>query len=293
MLTKNEKIKKYFRDFLWITFATTLTAIGIYFFKFPNNFSTGGVTGLAVIFAKVIPVPLTAANYSTIINLALLVIGFAILGKEFGIKTLYASLLQTVLVQGFEFIYPLTEPMTSQPMLELLFVILLAAIGSALLFDFDGSTGGTDIIAMVIKKYSSINISKALFCVDALIVMVNFFVFGIENWLFSIIAFAAKILVLNTVIKSIHLSKFCTVVVKPECLEKVCDYITHELHRSATVSEHFKGAYGHKEKSVLLVALSDRQTMQLKKYVKELDSEGFVVATDTSEISGRGFRDMI
>lgn len=292
-MLKNEKFKKNFRDYLWITFATALTAIGIYFFKFTNNFSTGGVTGLAVIFAKVIPLPLTAANYSTIMNLALLVIGFAIMGKEFGMKTFYASLLQTILIQGLEFIYPLSKPLTSQPMLELVFLILLAAIGSALIFDFDGSTGGTDIIAMVIKKYSSINISKALFCVDALIVMVNFFVFGIENWLFSLIAFAAKILVLNTVIKSIHLSKFCTVIIRPEHLEAVCDYITHELHRSATVSEHFKGAYGHSEKSVVLVALSDRQTMQLKKYVKTLDTEGFVVATDTSEISGRGFRDMI
>lgn len=292
MNIKNDKVKKYLIDFLWITFATTLTAIGIYFFKFPNNFSTGGVTGIAVILAKLIPT-FTAANYSTAFNLLLLVIGFAILGKEFGIKTLYATLLQTVLVQGFEFIYPIKEPLTQQPMLELLFVILLAAIGSALLFDFDGSTGGTDIIAMVIKKYSSINISKALFCVDALIVMVNFFVFGIENWLFSIIAFAAKIFVLNNVIKSIHLSKFCTVIIKPEFLEDICDYITHELKRTATVSHSFTGAYGHEERSVLLVALSDRQTMQLKKYVKKLDKQGFVIATDTSEISGKGFRDMI
>lgn len=286
------KIKKYFRDFIWITLATALTAVGIYFFKFPNNFSTGGVTGIAVILARLIPT-FTAANYSTALNLLLLVVGFAILGKEFGIKTLYVSLLQTVLVQGFEFIYPLSEPLTNQPMLELLFVILLAAIGAALLFDFDASTGGTDIIAMVIKKYSSVNISKALFCVDALIVMVNFFVFGIENWLFSLIAFAAKIFVLNNVIKSIHLSKFCTVVIKPEFLKQVCEYITHELKRTATVSEHFKGAFGHEERCVLLVALSARQTMQLKKYVKSLDAQGFVVATDTSEISGRGFRDMI
>lgn len=290
---KNKKIRKYLRDFLWITFATTLTAIGIYFFKFPNNFSTGGVIGLAVIFAEVIPLPLTAANYSTIMNLALLIIGCVALGREFGAKTLYVSLLQTVLVQGFDFICPLSAPLTSQPMLDLLFVILLAAIGCGIIFDFDGSTGGTDIIAMLIKKYSGLNISKALFCVDALIVMVNFFVFGIENWLFSVVAFAAKIFMLNTVIKSIHLSKFCTVIVKPECLEDICGFITNELHRSATISENFKGAYGQGNKCVLLVALSDRQTKQLKKYVHEIDSEGFIVATDTSEISGRGFRDMI
>ncbi len=285
-------MKKTVKDFLWITFATALTAVGIYFFKFPNNFSTGGVTGAAVILARLFP-SFTAANYSTVINLSLLVIGFAILGKEFGIKTLYASFLQTVLVQAFEFIWPLSEPLTDQPMLELLFVILFAAIGSALLFDLDGSTGGTDIIAMVIKKYSSINISKALFYVDAIIVMINFFVFGIENWLFSVLAFAAKIFVLNSVIKSIHLSKFCTVIVKPEFLEGICDYITHELHRTATVSRSYTGAYEQDERCVLLVALSARQTMQLKKFVKALDGQGFVIATDTSEISGKGFRDMI
>ena len=98
---------------------------------------------------------------------------------------------------------------------------------------------------------------------------------------------------LNTVIKSIRLSKFCTVITKPEYTQDICDYITNELHRSATVSDSFKGAYGHSEKSVILVALSDRQTVQLKKYIKQVDSEGFVIATDTSEISGRGFRDMI
>ena len=146
---------------------------------------------------------------------------------------------------------------------------------------------------MLIKKYKNINISKALFCVDALIVMVNFFVFGIENWLFSVVAFAAKIFMLNTVIKSIRLSKFCTVIVNPEHLEDICNYITNELNRTATVGEHFKGAYGHNEKCILLVALSDRQTKQLKKYVQSVDSESFVVATDTSEISGKGFRDMI
>ncbi len=284
-------MKKTIKEYLWITAATALLSVGIYFFKFPNNFSTGGVSGLAVILTEFFPI-LTAANYSTILNFSLLIFGFVFLGKDFGAKTLYSTIVQTVFVQGLEFIYPISEPITDQPMLELVFAIMIMAIGGAIIFDYGGSTGGTDIIAMVIKKRSSINISKALFCVDVVIVMMNFFVFGIENWMFSVLAFVAKIFMLNSVIKSFHLSKFCTII-NAQFEKDVCEYITNELKRSATVSESYKGAYGHEDKCVLLAALSSSETQKLKAYIKSIDSQGFVIATDTSEISGRGFRDMI
>ncbi len=283
-----EKIKSY----AMITLATLLVSVGIYFFKFPNNFSTGGVAGVSIILSALFP-QITSATYSMIINLFLLLIGFVVIGKDFGIKTAYASALQAVSVYVFELIFPITEPITSQPLMELVYSIIISAFGSALLFDYDASTGGTDIIAMIIKKFSNINISNALFYADIVIVMATFFVFGIQTWLFSLLAFLAKVFIMNNVIKNIRLSKFCTVIVNTEHVERVCEYITKELHKTATVGTEYMGAFDHEKKAVLLVALGTKQAEKLKKFVKSLDKQSFVVVTETSEISGKGFRDMI
>lgn len=285
-------MKEKFKSYFMITLATLLVSVGIYFFKFPNNFSTGGVAGVSIILSALFP-QITSATYSMIINLFLLLIGFVVIGKDFGIKTAYASALQAVSVYVFELIFPITEPITNQPLMELVYSIIISAFGSALLFDYDASTGGTDIIAMIIKKYSNINISNALFYADIIIVMATFFVFGIQTWLFSLLAFLAKVFIMNNVIKNIRLSKFCTVIVNTEYVERVCEYITKELHKTATVGTEYTGAFDHEKKAVLLVALGTKQAEKLKKFVKSLDKQSFVVVTETSEISGKGFRDMI
>lgn len=283
---------KHLKDFLFLTFGTLVVAVGVYFFKFPNNFCTGGVSGISVILGAISP-HLSAGSFVFIINMALLITGFIFIGRGFGIKTAYCSILLSVSVYLLETIFPLSSPLTSQPILELIFAILFSALGAAILFYQDASTGGTDIIAMIIKKYASINISKALFFTDFIIVMLTAIVFGIETWLFSLIGFAAKLLFVNNVLESMNLSKYCTVITSPEYEETICDYITHTLHKTATVSNSYTGAYNGDQKSVLLVALTRKQAIYLKKFVKGLDERSFIVINNTSEISGRGFHEMV
>lgn len=285
-------MKKKLSELITMTVGTLLVAVGIYFFKFPNNFCTGGVSGISVILGS-LSTSFSAGSYVLIINLALLAAGFAVIGRGFGFKTAYCSLLSSVAVYLFEKIFPLTAPLTSQPILELVFAILFTAVGGAILFNVDASTGGTDIIAMIIKKYASINISKALFFADFLIVMLTAFVFGIETWLFSLIGFVAKILFVNNVLESINLSKYCTVITSPEHVNDICDYITNVLKKTATVSDAYTGAYMHDRKSVLLVALTTKQAVSLKKFVKILDEKSFIVINNTSDICGRGFHEMV
>ena len=273
---------KQIKDFLLLTAGTLIVAIGIYFFKFPNNFCTGGVSGISVILGSL-----------AIINVALLIIGFLFVGRGFGLKTAYCSLLLSAAVYVLERTVNLTAPMTTQPILELVFAILFPAIGSALLFNEGASTGGTDIIAMIIKKYADINISKALFYADCVIVMLTFFVFGVETWLFSLIGFVAKILFVNNVIDSINLSKYCTVITSPEYESEICDYITNHLHKTATVNNTYTGAYNHDRKTVLLAALTVRQAASLKKFVKSIDEKSFIIVNNTSEICGRGFHETV
>ena len=136
-----------FMHFILMTSATLIMAVGIYFFKFTNNFSFGGVTGLAVIIAKVTRI--SASDFSFIINMILLVVGAFALGKTFVAKTAYCSILLSVTLSVLERVMPMTKPFTEEPMLELVYAIALPALGSAILFNIGSSSGGTDILAMV------------------------------------------------------------------------------------------------------------------------------------------------
>lgn len=285
-------MKQHIKDFGLITLGTLIVTIGVYFFKFPNNFCTGGVSGISVILGAVSPF-LSAGGFVLLINTVLLLAGFIFIGRDFGLKTVYCSTLMSVGIYALESFFPLTAPLTTQPILELLFAILFSALGAAVLFFSDASTGGTDIIAMIIKKYASINISKALFLADFIIVMLTAFVFGIETWLFSLIGFASKLLFVNSTLESMNLSKYCTVITSPDYEDQICNFITHTLKKTATVSNSYSGAYNGDRKSVLLVALTRKQAIHLKKFVKELDEKSFIIINNTSEISGRGFHEMV
>ena len=165
--------KNELRDWLLITLGVVIMAVGIYYFKFPNNFSTGGVTGLAVVLGHYIPA-VTPGTFVTIFNVALLILGFLVFGRSFGIRTAYASLLLSLLLQLMEVLLPLDHPLTNQPLMELLFAVGLPAVGSAVLFNLDASSGGTDIVAMLLRKWTSLNIGFALLCSDIVITLEDF-----------------------------------------------------------------------------------------------------------------------
>jgi uncharacterized membrane-anchored protein YitT (DUF2179 family) len=150
------RVKRTIEEYFVLTVATLILVVGVYVFKFPNNFSFGGVTGIAVVLSAIMPT--TPGNITFIINMALLVLGFIFLGKSFGIKTVYVSVLMSVGLSAAEKWFPMSAPLTSQPVLELIYAIVLPAASSAILFNVGASGGGTDIIAMILKKYTKLNI---------------------------------------------------------------------------------------------------------------------------------------
>lgn len=285
-------MKSEVKSIVLMTLGTLITAVGIYFFKFPNNFCTGGVSGVSVIFGRLVR-GISPEMVIAVLNIAFLVLGIAFIGCTFSLKTVYCSILLSGFVFLLEKFCPIAAPVTNQPFLDLLFAIALSALGSAVLFNCDASSGGTDIIAMIIKKYFDINISKALFFADSIIVMLTFFVFGTETWLFSVVGFVAKIYLTNNILKEIRLSKFCTVITSEKYENDISDFITKKLRRTATISNTYSGAYEKEKKSVFLVALTGKQALELKHYIKELDNKSFMIVSNTSEISGKGFKEMI
>ena len=273
------------KEFILLTVGILIMVVGIYFFKFPNNFSFGGVTGIAIVVSEYLPI--SRGVITTIINVALLIIGFLLLGKGFGIKTVYTSLLMSFGLSFLEKVCPMTHPLTDEVILELAFGIFLPAVGSALLFNIGASSGGTDIVAMILKKYTSINIGNALLLTDLVIVAATFFVFDIKTGLLSTLGLFVRSFMIDGVIENINLQKYFTVVCSDP--EPICDFITLDLGRSATVCEGI-GAFSHDKKYVIYTVLSRAQAVRLRSFIHVQDPSAFILISDTSEIIGKGFR---
>ena len=270
-----------------MTFGITLVSVGVYFFKFPNHFSMGGVSGLAIVLAQLIPLPwLTASVYNGVINILFLFLGFLLLDKGFGFRTVYCSILYAVEVQVFEWVFPISAPLTDELVLELFFAVFLPALGAGILFNLDASSGGTDIAAMILKKYTGLDVGRALLCSDVLIAASALVVFDITAGLCSLLGLVLKSVLVDTVIESLNRRKaFMVITYRPEIVTK---YIIETLGRGATVWSG-QGAYTHEEHQVVLTVLARHQAVLLRRYLKQNDPHAFMIVTNSSEIFGKGF----
>lgn len=277
-------MKAKIKNAVLLTGSTLVMAIGIYFFKFSNNFTFGGITGLSVLVAK--SGILSASDFTFISNMVLLILGCIVLGKKFAAKTAYCSILLSVALSLLERIYPMSHPLTDQPMLELAFAIALPSLGSAILFNIGASSGGTDVIAMIMKKYTIFDIGKALMITDFFITAAGFFVFDIKTGLYSFLGLFIRSFMIDSFLESLNLSKYFNVVCTSP--EPICRFIKEELNRSATIVEA-KGAFSGKEKYIIFTVLNRIEAVKLRNFIKANEPEAFLLISNTSEIIGKGF----
>lgn len=272
------------KEYAVITAAVLIMDIGIYVFKFPNNFSFGGVSGMAVVICRFLP--FTASQINLFINLLLLLVGFAVLGRNFGVKTAYVTVLSSVLLNIFEKLFPMAHPLTDEIMLELCFAIILPALAAALLFFENASGGGTDITAMIIKKYSTMNISTALLVTDLIVVILAFLIFDTLTGLCSVLGLMAKTLLIDKTIERMKLNKFFTIISNNP--QPICDFITKDLNHSATLYDAV-GAYSDQQRTVILTVVDVKQAVYLQRFIHDTEPTAFIAITKSSEIIGKGF----
>lgn len=277
-------MKRQVWEYFLITISVILIILGSHFFKFPNNFTFGGITGLSIVIGKVVAIAPSTANM--ILNGILLVVGFAFLGRDFGVKTVYSTILLSFGLSILDKICPVSVPLTNEPFLELIFAIVLPSVGAAILFNIGASGGGTDVIAMILKKNTSINIGLALIWTDVLITLSTILVFDMKTFLFSFLGMITKSLVIDNVIENINLCKYFNVVCSDP--QTICDYITNTLNRSATICQA-EGAFSHQKKFIVMTVLKRSQAVMLRRYVKSVEPSAFIMITSTSEIIGNGF----
>lgn len=292
------KILDTLKTYLIITIGGIIVACGVYFFSFPNNFSTGGTSALSVLLARIIGVEaITPGLIMAIVNVILLTIALIIFGKEFAFKTVYCSLLISLFSLVMEKVLPIhiitngASTLTNDPLLELIFSIGCIAIGSAITFSVGASSGGTDIVAMILKKYTNLDISRALLVSDAILVLASFFIINIRIGLYSLLGLILKSFIVDVVIDGIYLTKCFYIITSRE--NEIVEFINNKLHRGATVSM-CTGSFTHEDKKIIITVLSRTQAMQLKNYIKETgDGTDFTIITNSSDIIGKGFRSAI
>ena len=273
-----------------------LLTVGVYFFKTPNGFATGGVSGLSIILANMMP-GISQATYMLIINAVLLIVGIIVLGKECGMLTIYCSMLFSLGNWALERLVPLNGTLTDYPLLELVYAMLLTGVGSAMIFKCKASSGGTDIVALILKKYTHMNVGTALLCSDFLIASSTFIrfnadgiAFDAQTGLFSVLGLFAKVFVVDDIIDSMNLCKAFTIITtRPD---EINQFIMNDIRHSATTYPAI-GAYSHEEKTVIVTVCRRAEAIRLRRKVLSIDPHAFIIITKTSEIMGKGFRDNV
>ena len=284
-MDSTKSIKKIVYDYGMLSLASILIIVSTWLFKYPNNFTFGGINGLSIVLSKYFEA--SASTLNLIMNIILLIIGVILLGKVFVEKTLFVTIFSTVGLSLLDKMCPITEPLTDEPVIELLFAVAVPAVASAILFNMDASSGGTDIVAMLLKKYTTMEIGTAIFAVDLIITLSAFLVFDIETGLYSLTGLFAKTLIMDGAIENINLCKYFTIITTNP--KPICDYIHNSLHRSATIYKA-EGAYSHTERTIVLVVLKRSQAVRLRRFIKEVEPTAFMMITNSSEIIGKGFR---
>jgi len=281
-------MRNQIREYLLITLGCILVSIGIYYFLVPSNLAAGGVSGLAMVlgrFAPQLPIGLMMLG----MNIILFIIAFIFLGSGFGGKTIYSSLILSGFIWMLERIFPVKQSITGDMLVELVFGIVISAIGMGIIFNQNASTGGTDIIAKIINKYLHINIGKSLLLSDFLITLMAALAFDLRTGMYALMGVVLNGFAIDTVIEGLNVSKQVMIISsKPELVKA---FILNQLGRGATVYIA-KGAFTNAEKEIITTTIGRKEVIKLKNFVRETDEKAFMTIIDAHETLGEGFKDM-
>jgi uncharacterized membrane-anchored protein YitT (DUF2179 family) len=278
---------KKLKEYGLITFGVMLVAVAVQFFLAPNKIAAGGVTGIAIIinnFFPAIPIGLLMLG----MNIILFIIAFIVIGNKFGAKTIYTSLTLSGIIWVMDKVVPST-PITTNLMLASIFGTLISGIGMGIVFNQNASTGGTDILAKIMNKFVSVNIGKALLCVDFIVTLFAIASFGVDIGMYALLCIIMNGFVIDTVIEGLNVSK--QVIIMTNKQDLINRFIIDKLDRSCTV---FKGVGGYSEMEMYIVytVLGRNQFIKLKDYIKIIDKKAFITVSDVHEVLGEGFKQL-
>ena len=281
-------MKTIIKEYILITIGIALVALGLYFFLIPNDLAVGGVSGLAMVINQYMP-GLTIGALMFVLNVVLFVVGFMFIGSSFGVRTMYASFGLSGMIWVLEKLFPMSGSITNDIFLELIFGILIGAVGMGMVFNQNASTGGTDIIAKMLNKYFHLEIGKSLLIADLFITILAGVAFGPRIGMYALLGVIINGYTVDAVIAGINNCKKVEVVSSKG--EEIKRFIIEDLNRGATLYMA-KGAYTNDEKEIITTVLGNKQFIKLKNHIKEIDKTAFIITYNVHETVGEGFKDI-
>ncbi|KAB3536074.1 YitT family protein [Alkaliphilus pronyensis] len=274
-----------FKRFWLINLGIIIMSAGLYYFLIPADLAVGGVTGLAMVINKLVPV-IPIGILMLIANVILFIIAFLVIGKDFGGYTIYSSILLSSVIYLFEITTPLEKPLIDDIMINLIYGIIIQGIGMAIIFYQNASTGGTDIVAKIINRFTHIEIGKSLLMADFLIIILAIFTFGPRLALYALLGIGINALVIDKVIAGFNTKM--KVVIISEKSDEINDYIINEIKRGTTLY-YADGGYTKTKKTIVSTVVNKRQYIKIKKFAQVTDPKIFINVSFVQEVLGEGF----
>lgn len=270
------------KEGLLITFAMLIVSAAVYFFMVPSKIVVGSVSGLAMVLAELLHMQMSTITF--ILNVVLLLAGFIFIGKEFGAKTIYTSLLLPIFLRIFEWIVPVTGSLTGNSVYDLVSYILIIALGQAILFNVNASSGGLDVVAKIISKYTHAEIGKAVTISGLVTAFTSIFVYDIGTLIVSILGTYANGIAVDYFIDGFNKRK--KICILSDEYEEIQKYIMQKLKRGVTIYSA-RGGYDGQEKTELVTIMTPNEYKQLLNYLHQSDFQAFVTVYNVSQVIGK------
>lgn len=271
---------KTLRDFLTITLGTWIVSSAVYFFMLPSHVSVGSGTALAMVLSNFIPLPVS--TITMVMNVLLLVVGFLLIGRDFGGKTIYCSLLMPILLGVYERVFPDFQSITQDPLLDVICYILVVGIGLSLLFSCNASSGGLDIVAKLMNKFLGMDMGQAMSVSGILVALSSALCYDKKLVVLSVLGTYFGGIVVDHFIFGLNIKRRVCII-SPK-VEEITHYILHDLHSGASLNEII-GAFDHQPRQEIITIVDKQEYRQLMDYVKRTDPKAFVTVYSVSEVS--------
>ena len=273
------KIRNTIKEFAIITAGTAIVSAAVFFFMLPSQVSVGSVAALAMVLNNFIP--LSVSTITLIINVGLLIIGFLLIGPEFGVKTIYCSVLLPLILGVFERIFPDFQSITGEPMLDVLCHILLVGVALSILFPRNASSGGLDIVAKIMNKYLKMDLGKAMAYSGLAVALSSALYYDSKTVVLSVLATYFGGMLLDHFIFGVNIKRRVCVI--SEELDTIVDFVLHDLHSGATLGEVI-GAYDKTPSMEMVTIVDKHEYRRLMDYIRKIDPKAFVTVYSVSDM---------
>lgn len=273
------KNKISLKEYMTITAGTAIIAAAVYFFMLPSHVTVGSASALALVISNFIPLPVSAITFA--LNIGLLIVGFLLIGPEFGGKTVYCSFLLPAFLRIYELFFPNLQSITQDPILDVLCYILVVGVGLALLFSCNASSGGLDVVAKLMNKYLHMELGKAMSTSGMLVALSSALCYDKQTVVLSVLGTYFGGMVVDHFIFGLNIKR--RVCILSPKTDEILAFILHDLHSGATLYESI-GAYGNTRRMEIVTIVDKQEYRLLMDYVKKADPTAFITVYSVNEI---------